>query len=190
MKQLLLIRHTTPDVEVGVCYGQLDLDVSDSFIREAQSIQDLIRYLKVDKVYSSPLIRCSKLATYLYPKQKATLDKCLMELNFGDWEGLIWSDIPKESMDAWAPNFLTQRPPNGETFSELLERLELFDNDNLSPSNEKIALITHSGIIRAFLMKYLNIPSKNIFNLHLNYGCVIQIDFKSDEYHQVKFLKG
>ena len=32
-----LIRHTTPDIETGICYGQTDLDVSDSFEKEKKN---------------------------------------------------------------------------------------------------------------------------------------------------------
>ncbi len=190
MKELIIIRHTTPDVENGICYGQLDLDVSSSFKNEINDINKVLDSLKPEFAYSSPLQRCAKLANVLYPNLEIKLDNRLTELNFGDWEGNFWKDIPKDHIDEWAPNFISQSPPNGESFSELIKRVELFEKDLLSLNHKKIAIVTHSGVIRAFLMKYLGIPAVSIFNLHLNYACIIKIELKSDEYHQVQFLKG
>jgi len=32
--EIYLIRHTTPDVAKGICYGQTDLDVANTFEEE------------------------------------------------------------------------------------------------------------------------------------------------------------
>ena len=46
--EIYLIRHTTPAVEAGTCYGQADLDVIETFEQEASIIK---QYL--------PLHRCT-----------------------------------------------------------------------------------------------------------------------------------
>lgn len=36
--KIYLIRHTTPHIEKGICYGQTDLDVAETFNNEAEII--------------------------------------------------------------------------------------------------------------------------------------------------------
>ena len=41
MKEIYLIRHTTPEVEKGVCYGQTDLNLKNTFPQEAKRIKEI-----------------------------------------------------------------------------------------------------------------------------------------------------
>ena len=53
--------------------------------KPAVTAEKLKAYLPFDHVYTSPLTRCVRLATYCgYPD--AERDKRIMEINFGDWE--------------------------------------------------------------------------------------------------------
>ena len=84
--EVILIRHTSVDVPPGVCYGQTDVPLKPTFEAEAAvTAENLKTYLPFDHVYTSPLTRCVRLATYCgYPD--AERDKRIMEINFGDWE--------------------------------------------------------------------------------------------------------
>ena len=84
--EVILIRHTSVDVPPGVCYGQTDVPLKPTFEAEAAvTAENLKAYLPFDHVYTSPLTRCVRLATYCgYPD--AERDKRIMEINFGDWE--------------------------------------------------------------------------------------------------------
>ncbi len=189
-KEILLIRHTTPEIQQGICYGQLNLDVADTFQDESGLIQNSINGYRPQAVFSSPLKRCSILASSLFPKHNIEMDDRLMEINFGDWEGEPWDNFERAIMDRWAKDFIDLRPPNGESFKELILRSETFMEQILNTNNEKIAVVTHSGVIRSILTKYLHIPPQSIFNLHLNYGCIVKISIKGSNYHQVEFVKG
>jgi len=191
MMEILLIRHTTPNVEPGTCYGQSDLDVNGTFEKEASEIKKIIADFQPDSIFSSPLIRCSKLAQKLFPDLSFQRDDRLMEMSFGQWEKQLWQDLPKDKLDIWAKDFMHLSPPGGESFKDFIKRINEFETEVINKTNStKTAIVTHSGVIRSFLMKYLNIPSDKIFNLHLNYGAVIKIDIHSAEYSQVKILKG
>jgi len=191
MMEILLIRHTTPDVKPGTCYGQTNLDVNGTFEKEASEIERIISDFQPDSIFSSPLIRCTKLAKKLFPDLPFQLDERLMEMSFGQWEKRPWQEIPKEELDSWANNFMNLSPPGGESFKDFIDRINEFETEAINIiTSTKTAIVTHSGVIRYFLMKHLHIPSDKIFNLQLNYGAVIQINQFSEEYSQVKILKG
>jgi len=120
--EIYLIRHTTPKIDKGICYGQSDIDVQDSFEEEVVDIKKNIpTNIKNVTVYSSPLIRCKKLAQCF--SKEITFDKRLMEVNFGDWELQSWDAIDKEDLDTWMSDFVTIAPPNGESYAQLSERV-------------------------------------------------------------------
>lgn len=42
---IYLIRHTTPDVPPGTCYGQSDVDVAASFMDEFSALHPKLKHL-------------------------------------------------------------------------------------------------------------------------------------------------
>src|ERR1700742_1932846 len=100
MHDIYLIRHTTPAVAKGICYGQTDLDITESFAEEAEAIREHLPS-GIVSVYSSPLRRCSQLARYLFPDRLPTLLNQLMEVHCGEWEMRSWDELPKEEVEPW-----------------------------------------------------------------------------------------
>src|ERR1700722_11620931 len=119
---IYLIRHTTPAVARGICYGQTDLDVTDSFQEEADVIR---QYLPADigPVYCSPLKRCTLLAQTLFPDRPLSLVGELMEIHCGEWEMRAWDELPPEEVNPWMSDFVRVRMPGGESYLDLHERV-------------------------------------------------------------------
>jgi alpha-ribazole phosphatase len=175
--KLTFIRHTSLQIESGICYGQSDIDVAASFASEVESTQSKLANSAFDVVYCSPLQRCVKLAEALDFGEPIE-DSRLMELNFGDWELRAWDDIPRDIFDTWAHDYANKAPPSGETFSQLQQRGIHFLDEILSRhKNENIAIITHGGMIRALLAHVLNMELKGLFRFTIDYGSVTQLDF-------------
>ncbi|HEX5538399.1 MAG TPA: histidine phosphatase family protein, partial [Methylophilaceae bacterium] len=96
--ELYLIRHTTPEIAKGVCYGQSDIDLAASFDDELALLRAKLP-LAPAVIYSSPSQRCLKLATAIAGDWPIQQDPRLMELHFGEWELRQWDDIPREQLD-------------------------------------------------------------------------------------------
>ena len=39
---IYLVRHTTPKIDKGICYGQSDLELADSYPEEFKAILDVV----------------------------------------------------------------------------------------------------------------------------------------------------
>jgi alpha-ribazole phosphatase len=175
--KLTLIRHTSLQIESGICYGQSDIDVAASFACEIVSTHSKLVNSAFDALYTSPLQRCVKLAEALNLGDPI-LDSRLMELNFGDWELRAWDDIPRDIFDAWGHDYANKAPPNGETFSQLQQRGIHFLEEMLAKhAAEHIAVVSHGGMIRALLAHVLNMELKGLFRFTIDYGSVTQLDF-------------
>ena len=51
--EIYLIRHTTPNIAKGICYGQTDLDITDTFEQEVVRIKPHLPK-NIQTVFSSP----------------------------------------------------------------------------------------------------------------------------------------
>src|SRR5258708_22117624 len=98
MNEIYLNRHKTQSVDKGICYGKMELDITESFHEEAAVIR---QYLPegIVSVHSSPLQRCSRLASHLFPAHPIVLHDELMEIHCGEWEMLGSDHLPKHAVD-------------------------------------------------------------------------------------------
>jgi alpha-ribazole phosphatase len=185
MSLIYLIRHTTPTVSKGICYGQSDIDLTESFDEEASVIKKHLTE-QIEHVYSSPLMRCTKLAEYLFPKSNIQLYKDLMEINCGNWEMKQWDLVPKKEIDPWMNDFVNARIPGGESYVDLYKRTANCFEEIVATGNHS-AIITHGGVIRSILSHITQTPlieSFNIFSIH--YGCVVKITVRGrDLRHEI-----
>lgn len=185
--KLTLIRHTRLAIPEGVCYGQSDVDVAESFLYEAQKVHDSLAIEHFDVIYTSPLQRCVKLAEILN-KGTPIHDCRLKELDFGDWEMQAWSDIPRDAFDVWAHNYAHIAPANGETFKQMQIRVLAFLAEaKMRHINQDIAVVTHGGVIRALLAHVLDMPLKGLFRFKIDHGSITQLVF-SEEIPRIHYV--
>jgi alpha-ribazole phosphatase len=172
---IYLIRHTTPAIDKGICYGQTDLDVTESFSEEADFIQTHLPP-SIKYVFSSPLIRCRKLAIHLFPEMTIAWEPDLMEIHCGHWEMKHWDDISKDQIDPWMNNFVDTLIPGGESYTQLYTRVVRQFNHFCS-FKEDLAVVTHGGVIRSILSFVTKTPLTDSFKaFSLHYGCVLKLN--------------
>ena len=172
---IVAIRHTKVDIKKGICYGQSDIGLADSFSNEKKIIQSHIKTYRFDIVFSSPLIRCKQLAIALFPDKQIIYDNRLMELDFGDWEAKHWDDIYKAPYSKIFFNDYINTPcPGGESFQDLIKRVSAFYHDiELNYSAKQIAIVCHGGTIRAFMCAINGVSAQHAFSLKIDYGQTI-----------------
>ena len=145
--KVILVRHTTPDVPKGTCYGWSDVDVTSTFIAEAsQTLEELKQHLPVDKAFTSPLQRARKLADFCgFPD--AEQDDRLKEMNMGDWEMQRYEEIEDPALKAWYQDYMHLPTTNGESFPMLYARVEEFLNELKGKPFKRVAIFAHGGPI-------------------------------------------
>ena len=176
---IYLVRHTLPAVEQGVCYGQTDLDVVDSFEHELSVLKPKLAFLVSPTIFSSPLQRCLKLASKMaehLDTSPVQIDGRLVELDFGDWELKNWADIPQGIVAEWTDEHINQAPPNGESYVDLYQRAKQFLDALVARGGaEDKLVVTHAGVIRALVVEVLNVPLTQASNIEVGYGSVTHI---------------
>lgn len=175
---LYLIRHTQPDVQAGICYGQTNLGLADSFQAEVEAIKARLGEVALTHSFSSPLQRCFKLAQELSGKKLIHTDDRLMELNFGDWEMKSWDEINQsEAGKIWFSDFIHKPCPNGECYINLQDRIINFMQGFKSiPDNSQVLIVTHAGPIRSFLTLLEGVEPTTSFDQMVHYGDIIKLE--------------
>lgn len=160
--RLYLIRHPRPLVAPGLCYGRLDVEAENP----AAVATRLQACLPAGvPVWSSPLRRCLELAQALHPAPK--VDERLAEIDFGDWEGRAWDEIPRAEIDAWAADVAGYTPPGGESPRQLQARVLDFV---ASLAVDEAVVVTHAGVMRTLLAADHGLPPERWYELEFAYG--------------------
>ena len=182
--EIYLIRHTTPDVAKGVCYGQTDLNLAKTYPQEFERLKAHLPET-FDLLYTSPLQRCAQLAESLASEMQ--VDDRLMEMDFGDWEMKPWADIPQEVLNPWMQDFVKTPVPGGESFGELIERVDAVWQEISKQDVDRILVVTHGGVIRSVLGAVLGMDPKQFFSMEIDYGGVSLVKGSGD-FYKVKFF--
>ncbi|SEE28521.1 alpha-ribazole phosphatase [Prevotella aff. ruminicola Tc2-24] len=145
--EVVLVRHTRVNVPKGMCYGQTDVAVADTFEQEAAVTKlNLSRHLPFDQVFSSPLTRARLLAVYCGYK-KPVLDDRIMEMSMGVWEMQMFDEIKDPRLDAWYKDYMHLPTPGGESFTMLYQRVATFLDEVKTKPYRRIAVFAHGGVL-------------------------------------------
>jgi len=144
---LALIRHPKVAVPPSTCYGRLDVALASH--AEIAGIVGQLTPLPQFCLWSSPMRRCVAVSDAIAQAFAIAnhLDDRLLEMDFGVWEGLAWSDIPRAELDRWAACPVSFAPSNGESGSSLITRVTKF-YDGLRQIPGSHVVVSHGGPLR------------------------------------------
>ena len=148
--------------------GRIDCELS------AKGIQDTLKNFSFKKddfdvYYCSPLKRTMdtlKLVVQDVEVDNVIIDKRIIEISIGDWEGKQKSDFPEDLLRAYRHGLYT--PPKAETTQEVDNRVISFVCDLFEKydDNSKILVVAHNGVMRSikrnFVKDYGDIMSNNL----------------------------
>lgn len=155
-----LIRHGSVEETLkGKYIGVTDVHLSKKGREELVSIRETAGYPEPQKVYSSPLLRCTESCELIFPGMDIETVSAFSECNFGDWEGKSASELAGDSrFGEWLANSDKTPPPNGESGKQFASRVSMgFERLVEKLSAEHItntAIVTHGGVIMTILAMY------------------------------------
>lgn len=172
--EIILIRHTSVDVPKGVCYGQTDVPLRDSFKEEAtitaQQLQDDV----FDAVFTSPLSRCTRLAEHCgYPD--AIRDARLKELDFGEWEMQEFDKIDDPRLQEWYDDYFHVAATGGESFIIQLQRVSEFLDEVSRQKYGSVAVFAHGGVLICAQIYAGTLKMEDAFGALTPYGGIVRL---------------
>ncbi len=185
--RILFVRHgeTAYNYE-GRLQGQRDIALNAKGREQASAVGRNLRKLMgreidaleaADAFVASPLSRTRETmelarAGMGLPSKRYALNDALKELTFGDWEGDTWPQIEARdpqaarvrAADKW--NF---RPPNGESYADLAERLTPW----LKAQTKDMFVVSHGGVARCFMATLGSLPTSKAQDANIYQGRAI-----------------
>ncbi|HRO60033.1 MAG TPA: histidine phosphatase family protein [Burkholderiaceae bacterium] len=139
-------RHPRVEGARDRCIGRTELPVDARRARRlAHRIRAFARRHRLPRiVVTSPLARSHAVGRWLARwGWQHRVDAGLSELDFGQWDGRRWAELPVPELEAWSADFTGYRPGGGESVAALLQRVRAFD-----PGAARI-VVTHGGWLSA-----------------------------------------
>jgi broad specificity phosphatase PhoE len=143
---LVIVRHGRTEANArGVLLGRLDVELDA--LGRAQAERLAASTGPVDRVIASPLLRTRQTAAVF--DQPVEIDERLVELDYGEFDGRPFDEVPEGTWGRWRSDILFA-PPGGESLHGLGLRVRSFlDELTASPSDETVVLVSHVSPIKA-----------------------------------------
>ena len=153
---LYIWRHPKPLAVEGICLGQTNRGVAKRKLKRlANQIHKYAQRHHLPKIiWVSPLQRSLQVGQLLAKRGfDCHIAPELMEVNFGEWDGRPWRQIPWHEIDAWCEDFAEYQPGDGESVRQLFTRVEQWLNQQgLANPDAPILIVGHAGWINAAKM--------------------------------------
>lgn len=182
---VLLVRHGRTAVNAqGRLSGRHDPDLDELGERQARLTAEAVRVLtdgRTVTVVTSPLARCVRTAGAVAlacrgDATQLTVDDRFVELDYGDWDGRLLSDVPSESWRRWRedPDFA---PPGGETLTSVTARVSEGVSDLVSRHpGEVLVVASHVSPIKAAVIWALGVGEQATWRMRLSNASITRLD--------------
>lgn len=162
-KDFYLFRHGETDYNKQQRWqGQgIDIDLNSTGMEQANILAQKLKDKNLQVIYSSPLKRAQQTAQAV-AKAKGIPIITLPELtegNVGKCEGMLRQEVEKKYPQIWNiwygdNQIMDVRWENGESKSEIQQRMVIAFDKMLSAKENIIGVASHSAAIRYFLLKF------------------------------------
>ena len=187
--RLILVRHGETDWNLqGRFQGQIDIPLNTNGQKQAKAAGLFLSTMRIDKVFSSSMTRPKQTAEAIIEHQSdlnVELQKELIEIGHGLWEGKLESEIQEEwpeVLKTWKNHPERVQMPEGETIQEVWSRsVKCWEeiSSNLS-SKETALVVAHDAVNKTILCNLLGLGPTDIWMIKQGNGCVTIVDISEE----------
>jgi broad specificity phosphatase PhoE len=175
--EILIVRHPETEANVdGRFVGRGETPYTVRGVRQADLLVERILDFAPQTVWSSPLARAHRVAerAALAASVPLQVDERLLELDFGQAEGLTWNEITAVGLAFDYRSVETPVAPGGESRGEIESRSAALA-DVLLGEGGRHAVCTHGGVFRAMLVHLLGLSTSDIWAFHIRNGAAAHV---------------
>jgi probable phosphoglycerate mutase len=178
---VLVARHgeTTWNKE-GRYQGRQQSPLSELGIRQAQALGEAMATFepRIERIISSPLIRCSQTAQYSADRLglKVEIDERLIEIGHGDWEKRLRDEIMASEPDNW---YLWKNEPSkivfssGDSMHKVAERWKSFTS---TVPTVPTLVVTHDAVVRSAIVLAQGLTIDEMWKVHMENAAYAKFD--------------
>jgi broad specificity phosphatase PhoE len=163
----------------GRLQGRIDAALSALGAQQAAALGRGFAAAPVTRVLSSPLERARATAVAIAAEHglEVEVDERLIELDYGEWDGLLLTEVAPVDWAAWRndPEFA---PPGGERLSDVTARIDAFCVDVLTDA--LVVAVSHVSPIKAAVCRALRVDERATWRMQLDVASVTRIGRRPD----------
>lgn len=169
-----MIRHgETEWNEAGIFRGRIDVELNETGVKQAELLARYLSHRQIAAIYSSPLKRAVKTAEIIAGCQKLEVKATsgLMDLNFGQWQGLPRQEVKKrypELHAEWARNPHRVKMPAGESLDDVRERAVAVVAEVVARYEGTVVLVSHRVVNKVLICALLGLDNSHFWNIKLD----------------------
>src|SRR3989344_1912545 len=150
--KVIIVRHGQTDENVK----KIDIGhdsssgLNEEGVKQAQKLADFLKNEKINFAYVSSqerAVHTAKEVLKFHPSAKLVKTPHLREQSLGIYESVpkhVWKEVKAKSTEP----FHLFKPPEGESYSELQERVKDFFNDLINQhENDTVFIVSHGGTL-------------------------------------------
>jgi probable phosphoglycerate mutase len=175
------VRHgETAHNRDGRLQGRVDLELSEKGLDQAARAAGRFADSRVNRIYTSPLRRAQQTAAAIAEVcgAEVEIDERLIELDYGDWDGRVLSEIRPERASGWLTD-PTFAPPGGESLVAVTARIESFCDDRLN-ADDRVVAVSHVSPIKAAVAWALGADERATLRMYLGLASITKIGARPD----------
>lgn len=199
-KTIILIRHgNTAWNEKEIFRGQIDIELSDSGLKQAEALSSYLSQTQIDAIYSSPLKRAHKTAGAIAKSAgvEIIISPELTDFNFGEWQGKDSEHVRtnyKSAYNDWLNNPHHAKIPGGETLEQVRERATSLLNLIKVTDKNTIALVSHRVVLKVIICALLDLKMSHFWNIRIDTCGITTFGYDRDKFillnhNDISFLK-
>lgn len=187
---LRLARHGETEWNVRKwIQGSTDTPLNENGILQAGRLADrlLEEGFRPARIYTSPLRRALDTARIVSDALRAKCIPCpgLEEINFGLWEGRTWEQVQERypaEFRQWYKNRRYERPPQGESYQDLLNRMlpvlsDIVQREGGPDASCQVLVVAHSASVMSLLSWMYDTPfSEMVSRYRTQNGDAVMLD--------------
>lgn len=106
------------------------------------------------------------------------------ELDFGDWDGLHFDELPAEQLAGFYSEPYDVVPPNGESWQQFQARVEeqlhrLVDEDD--GDGLPVLVVSHAGVLRLVVSRVCGMSLSSLWAMRIDYGTRVRLRVERGE---------
>ena len=159
--KVFLVRHGQTDTNINNLYNFRGEDINQEGIQQAKVLREKIKHMDFDIIYCSPLLRSRHNSEIINSKNKEMIiDDRLEERKHGNLEGKPIKSTNREIYWSYPTHI---KYGTEETVQSLFERVNDFLKELKNKDYDKVLVVAHKGISRAFHAYFEGIPEDGKF---------------------------
>ena len=190
---IVLVRHgETESNRERLALGHADAALNETGLKQAASVANLLgedveRGLRVEAVYTSPLLRARETAEAIAARLGVPVSEApgLIEMDVGEMDGLSGSEMRErhpEFMRAWLGSGVAdlRMPGGGESLAQVQERAwaAVERIRDAHPPDAAVVAVTHNFVMRTVVCRALSIPLAEFRRFEQDLASITRLEFR------------